>query len=369
MMKPGPRLAIFLHGFYEGGAERTILNLADEMAGLGYSVDLVAARAVGPFLSQISDRVRLVDLNASRVLFSLPALVRYIRSEDPAALLSGIDYTNIMAVLARRIAGRKNRLVIVEHNTLSQRIQGLPTLYRTLLPGLMKAVYPGADTVVAVSQGVADDLAATTGLRRSRIQIIYNPVITQDLREKAQKPLEHPWFQDGQPPVLVAVGRLTAQKDYPNLLQAFALVHQSRRVRLVILGEGEERQALEKMIQELGLAEDVSLPGFVDNPYPYMVHAAVYVLSSRWEGLPTVLIEALYCGTPIVSTDCPSGPREILKDGLFGRLAPVGNSEMLAAAIQDALDCRMPALPAESWQPYTAEKTLEQYERALFGKL
>lgn len=361
------RLAIFLHGLYEGGAERTILNLAQGMAGCGVAVDLVLARAVGPFMPQVPPEVRLIDLQAPRVMLSLPALARYLRRERPDALLSGIDYTNLIAILARRLEKQPRRLVVVEHNTLSRRVVEMPAVYRRALPALMGRVYPGSDCVVAVSQGVADDLVAMTGLRREHIQVIFNPVITPDVQQKAQELLAHPWFQPGQPPVLIAVGRLTAQKDFPTLIRAFAALRRRRAARLVILGEGEERKALEALAGELEVSADVDLPGFMANPYPYMAHGAVYVLSSQWEGLPTVLIEALYCGLPIVAADCPSGPREILQAGQFGRLVPMGDPEKLAAAIEDALDGKVPAAPAASWAPYTLEHTLDQYRQVLFG--
>ena len=365
--KSQKRIAIFLHGLYEGGAERTILNLAEGMASYGYSVDLVLAKAAGPFLSQIPDGIRMIDLKSSRVLFSLQALTRYIRKELPDAMLSAIDYTNIIALLAQRIVNKPNNLVVVEQNTLSQRKTQLPYLYRKLLPTLIRLFYPWAGCIVAVSRGVADDLAITTGLRRDDIRIINNPIITQALRKKSQEILIHPWFEPGQPPVLISVGRLSEQKDFPNLIRAFAKVRENRVARLMILGEGEDRPILEKLAKELGISDEVSMPGFVENPYPYMSNASVYVLSSKWEGLPTVLVEALYCGIPIVSTDCPSGPREILQEGLFGQLVPVGNAEILGLAIQDALDGKTPVAPPISWTPYTVENILIQYNQALFG--
>jgi glycosyltransferase involved in cell wall biosynthesis len=220
---------------------------------------------------------------------------------------------------------------------------------------------------VAVSQGVAEDLARSTGLRGDAIKVIHNPIITPSLRYKANEPFEHPWFKPGQPSVIIAVGRLTPQKDFPALISAFAKLRAYRFARLLILGEGEERNNLEKLIVELGLSDDIDMPGFVDNPYPFMKNASVFVLSSRWEGLPTVLGEALYFGVPIVSTDCRSGPREILKEGIYGRLVPVGNPDLLALAIQEALDGKVPVAPPSSWDPYTLESTLDQYAQVLFG--
>jgi len=190
-------------------------------------------------------------------------------------------------------------------------------------------------------------------------------VVRAEVWEKAQAPLDHPWFRPGQPPLLLAVGRLQMQKDYPTLIRAFAQVRQSRRARLLILGEGKERLMLEALIKKLGLEEDVSLPGFVMNPYAYMARASLFVLSSRWEGLPTVLIEALCCGTPVVSTDCPSGPREILRDGQYGQLVPVAQADALAKAIETTLADKAPNPPSESWQPYELEVVVSQYTKLL----
>lgn len=206
------------------------------------------------------------------------------------------------------------------------------------MPWLMRWVYPWADSVVAVSQGVADDLVRTLGIDATRVKVIYNPVVDETLFDKAKQPLEHPWFKQGEPPVVLAVGRLTEQKDFETLIRAFAVVRAKRVVRLLILGEGELRFQLETLVNQLGLKDDVALPGFVANPFGYMARASVFVLSSRWEGLPTVLLEAMACGAQVVSTDCPSGPREILEDGKWGLLVPVENVSTLAQAITLKLD-------------------------------
>jgi glycosyltransferase involved in cell wall biosynthesis len=206
-----------------------------------------------------------------------------------------------------------------------------------------------------------------TGIPRNLIQVIYNPVITPDLRINSQMPLEHPWFNLGEPPVILAVGSLTAQKDFPTLLKAFVQLRKIRNARLLILGEGEERTAIEALVKQLGLEQDVSLPGFVVNPYPYMFRAPVFVLSSKWEGLPTVVIEALFCGTLIVSTDCPSGPREILQDGQYGQLVPVGDSVNMAQAIENVLAGKMPHPPRECWKPFELDTVIDQYVNLLFG--
>ena len=371
MPRLNERLAVFLPGLYEGGAERVMLNLSAGMAERGYEVDMVLARAEGPYMDQVPSSVRVVELNTShcnsfRTTASLPALVRYLRREEPCGLLSGLN-ANLVALLARRLAGRSVRVVITEHNTFSFQKQSLPYWGRAVTELLVKLLYPWADKIVAVSEGVADDLAQVTGIPRDRIQVIYNPVVNQDLLQKVNSPLSDPWFEAGEPPVILAVGRLTEQKDLGMLIRAFAEVRRTCAARLLILGEGEDRQQLEGLVRRLSLERDVRLHGFTPTPYAFMARAALFVLSSRWEGLPTVLVEALACGTPVVSTDCPSGPREILRNGQYGTLVPVGDEASMARAIERSLNQKPSRPPRESWQPYTLESVLNQYLTALLG--
>ena len=345
-----------------------MLNLAKSFAERGRAVDLVLAHAEGPFLGDVPESVRLVDLKARRASTSLPALVRYLHRERPEVLLS-VMYTNIIALLARRLAGTSTRVVVCEQNTLSIDTHEGSDWRGRLMPSLCRLFYPWAQAIVAVSGGVADDLSRVTGIPRQRIQVIYNPVVTPELRDKAQVPLHHPWFASGEPAVLLAVGRLSPQKDFPTLIQAFARVRRTRRARLLILGEGEQRPELEALVKKLGLEGDACLPGFVENPYPYMTQASLFILSSRWEGLPTVLIEALQCGLPVVSTDCPSGPREILMDGKYGQLVPVGDVTALSKAIEISLAGNGHAPPPQSWRPFELDRVINQYTALLFGEL
>jgi glycosyltransferase involved in cell wall biosynthesis len=360
------RLAFHLPGLYDGGAERTILNLAKGIAGKGYAMDLVLSRAEGPYMAEIPDSVRLVDLKASRVMSSVPALVRYLHQEQPVALLSAL-YANIPALWAKRLSSYKGRVILSEQNTLSVVAADTPDLRWRIYPQLANWFYPWADDIIAVSQGVADDLAAAARLPHDRIHVIYNPIVTADLFEKSRDPLEHPWFQAGEPPVVLAVGRLTAQKDFETLIRAFAQVREKQAARLLILGDGEDRSALEDLVHQMGLQQDVGLPGFVSNPYPYMAHSAVFALSSKWEGLPTVLVEAMSLGIPLVSTDCPSGPREILRDGRYGRLVPVGDIEALGVAMLAALAGQVPRPPGESWKLFELDAVIDQYVNTLLG--
>ena len=317
-------------------------------------------------MAQIPDMVRLVDLKAPRVIGSIPALIKYLQRECPTALLSAM-FANVIALWARRLCGVPQRLVITEHNTLSSVVENKADLRWQVYPKLARWFYPWADHIVAVSNDVADDLTRVAKIPQDLIQVIYNPIVTPDLKEKSEEPLEHPWFKDGEPPVVLAVGRLTDQKAFDVLIRAFSLVRKNRPVRLLILGEGEERPVLEPMIWQLGLEQDVSLMGFVQNPYPYMARASLFVLPSRWEGLPTVLVEALYLGMPIIATDCPGGSREILRGGQFGRLVPVDAPLILAEAIEGSMSDRRSRPPKESWELFNLDFVVDRYVDVLFG--
>lgn len=333
------KIAVFLPSLQGGGAERTMLTLANGFAARGLVVDLVLSDAHGTYLADVSSGVRIVDLGCQRVFASLPRLIRYLRRERPQALLSALSHANIVAICAGFFARTGTRIVVSERATLSAILEVASSARQRLLPKLMRWLYPAADRVVAVSQGVADDLAAVLGLARDRIAVIYNPVVTAGLLQRSREPLRHRWFsaKDG-PPVVLAVGRLGAEKDFATLIRAFAKLRAQRDARLVILGEGELRDELSRLVHRLGLHEDVELPGFAANPFAFMRHASLFVLSSRTEGLPGVLIEAMACGAPVVSTECPSGPAEILENGKWGTLVPVGNVEALAEAMAATLD-------------------------------
>lgn len=331
------RIALFLQDLHGGGAERVMLLLAGGIARRGYPVDLVLVRREGAHARSIPSEIRVVELGTRRVLGSVPALVRYLRRERPKALLAALVHVNVGALLAAA-AARGIRVVVTEHNQISRNFASLTSRRLRGAYRLVPMMYRRAWGIVAVSDGVADDLAVFSGIGRERIYVINNPIVTPDIEALAAEPLDHPWAGPGAPPLFLGVGRLAPQKDFPTLVAAFALVRAGRRCRLVILGEGQERTAIEAAVFRHGVQEDVLLPGFVDNPYAWMARASVFVLSSRFEGLPTVLVEAMACGTTVVSTDCPSGPRDILDGGRYGPLVRVGDPEALAGAMRDALD-------------------------------
>ena len=360
-----PNLAIFITYLDGGGVERVLVNLAHGFVAEGLSIDLVVVKAEGSFLSLMPPEVRVVNLGAKRLLLSIPGLVQYLQQNKPQALLSAMENINVVALLSRQLAGVSTRVVVSVHNTLSQESRKTTQLTKRVAPYLARWFYPWADAVVTVSQGAAQDLV-DLGLSSECLRVIYNPVVTPELFQKALEPLEHPWFKPSSPPVILAVGRLEAQKDFPTLIRAFAKVRQQRPAKLMILGEGQDRPVLEALVQELGLELDVALPGFVYNPYGYMARAAVFVLSSLFEGLPTVLIEAMAGGTPVVSTDCKSGPAEILEQGKYGQLVPVGNINGMAEAIISTLEKpQEPVLLKQRAAEFSLEKAVSQYLQVL----
>ncbi|MBX2870317.1 MAG: glycosyltransferase, partial [Acidiferrobacterales bacterium] len=366
------KVALFLPNLDGGGAERTMLSLAKGIAERGYDVDLVLAQAEGPYLKMVPDTVRLVDLGEGvlakrlKTIKRLPALFRYLRREKPGVLLSALTEANVVALCAKTLARCPERVIVVEQNTLSQKVTKHSTGLLKWYPAFARFTYGRAYRVVGVSEGVVADLVDNIGISGKNTMVINNPGITPQTRENASQPLEHPWFQPGEPPVILSVGRLHVQKDYETLLRAFHQVRKQREARLLILGDGELRDSLENLCSSLGISDDVGLPGFVDNPQAFMAHAAVYALSSRWEGLPTVLVEALYCGPPLVATDCPSGPREILQGGKLGCLVPVQDPDALAEGIISALDGQTPVAPKDSWRTYDLETIVSQYVSLLF---
>jgi glycosyltransferase involved in cell wall biosynthesis len=361
MSKSCPDIAIFLRGLYEGGAERVMLNLARGFIKQELKVDLVLARAEGVYMAQVPPGVRVVELKAQWMPSSLPKLTKYLRRECPTTLLTALHYPCEIALWAKRISGVSTRVVVSEHNTLSQEAQRIAQTSVRLTPLAARTFYPWADGIIAVSQGVAQDLNSITGIPSERIQVIYNPVVTPELFIKAKASVEHPWFRQGEPPVILGVGRLSLQKDFSTLIRAFAQVQRERPARLVILGCGPEQVRLENLVRELNLEKEVAFLGFVQNPFAYMAKAGVFVLSSAWEGLGNVLLEAMAVGTPVVSTNCESGPAEILANGKYGSLTPVGDSQKMAEEILSVLSGNTKKVDSNWLQQFTLEACIEKY--------
>jgi glycosyltransferase involved in cell wall biosynthesis len=352
------KVALLLHDLEKGGMQAVCLNLIQAFqAQPNLDIELVLSHQTGGFAHLVPATLKTVNLNLPFALrlkyiaqLSL-ALAQYLRQSQPDVIVSNLPFVNLATLLAKFLAQSRVYTLLIEHTLpLEQALKyeenrTINPRLATILTYLMRWLYPYANHIVAPSQGMLQVLATTLNLKPHRpnnLQVIYNPVVNAHLISQAQAPLEHPWFEPNQPPVLVAVGRLTPQKDYVSLLHAFAQLRQDIPARLIILGDGEMRAELEALVQQLAIAADVALPGFVDNPYAYMSRAAAFVLSSVWETFGIVLVEALACGCPVLSTNCDYGPSEILADGQYGALVPVKNPQALAQAMKHILKSPKP---------------------------
>lgn len=362
------RVFIFRSTLADGGADRVTLTLLEQLDRARFTPELVLLRREGVLLSELPDGVPVHVLHAARVRSAWLALAALLRRERPDVLLSMTSGGNVTAALAHALAGTRTRLVVSERNTFTAARR---ERYSRWLPveALKRIAYRRADAIIAVSAGVAKDLIDALRLPPERVSVIYNPVVDDRLHASAHEDAAHPWFADGVP-VVLAAGRLIPQKDFPTLLQAFARLQTP--ARLMILGEGAQRASLEALGRTLGIAPHVQLPGFMRNPFSYMRRCAVFVLSSRFEGLPGVLIQAMACGAPVIATDCPSGPAEILQGGRAGLLVPVGDAAALAAAIDAVLGdpglrSSLSAAGTRRARDFRADAIVREYETALSG--
>lgn len=338
------RLGVFISFSGDGGVERMITNLCAEFAHHVH-VDLLALKLGGGHASRIADTVNVVELRAQHAWTAVGEVTRYLQEMRPDAMLVAKDRAGRAAIRAVRRAGSGTPVFIRLGTNLSAALERKDRLSRWLRVAPMRRVYPHAAGVIAVSEGVRQDTIRVTGLAPDRVHVIRNPVITPGIDAQAAEPVPHPWLAEKSLPVVMGMGRLTAQKGFATLLRAFARIQAERPSRLVLLGEGPkpgDRERHEALARELGVGDRVLLPGFQKNPYAWLSRADLFVLSSAWEGSPNALAEALALGIPSVSTDCPSGPHEILDGGRFGTLVPVGDDAAMAGAMLAALASPLP---------------------------
>ncbi len=320
-----------------GGLSHVMLNLMNEMAGQGLNVHILLNNPEIPELKQLHPAVKKVllgDAGGPGRIFSLAA---WLKERGPDVLFSNREPANRTSVIAKMISGSRTKVAFRVGMPMKRALQRRNLVKRWLRQSYIRFSYNRADVIIANAKGVAEDIAVVTGLPLTRINVLPNPTVSRLLFEKAGEDIDHPWLERGQPPVIMGVGRLARQKDFPTLIKAFSMVKKQTQTRLMILGEGKERAALQDLIDSLGLTDSVELYGYCPNPFALLKRAALFVLSSAWEGLPNVLIEAMALGVPVVATDCRSGPAEILDKGRYGRLVPVGNAEEMAGAILAAL--------------------------------
>ncbi|MES9943795.1 MAG: glycosyltransferase [Candidatus Thiodiazotropha sp.] len=362
-------MCLFILKFGDGGVERMMVNIARGLSLIGARVDFIVKETEAPYLHLLPPEVRIIRFQVARQKAALPKLIDYLKRYDPDILLSAKILDDQLALKAKRRHSGRTRFFLRPGTALLSRMQarGTHPLRRWLKQRQLSSLFNNADGVVAVSQGVADEVMELSAIDGDKITVIRNPTITPELYQQAEEPVDEPWLAADQPPLILGIGGLRRQKDFPTLLRAFALVRQQLPCRLMLLGQGNKEGQLLKLAQELGLGDDFRLAGFVANPYAYLKGAKLFVLSSLWEGSPNVLTEAMALGTSCVSTDCPSGPHEVTRGGEVAPLVPMGDPERLAEAMLQTL--RKPLDPQrlkEAVSDYTLEKSARGY-LAAFG--
>ena len=362
------RVAIFMptppsqHG---GGAERVMMGVADGLAQRGFAVDFLVNRMSSACWGTMPPEVRLRSLHTWRYT-CLPGLLKYIAREQPNALLTTMKSANLTALIAKKFFAPKLRLVIHQASPFSGEFGITGARQRLAMRGI-KWLMPTADAIVALNHNMAADMEEVAPRARDRVVVIHDPFDIDDIVARSRCPVEHPWLTEGRSaPVIVTAARLHPKKDLSTLLRAFAVVVKQRPARLIILGEGPELELLTDLAARLEIDQSTDFAGFKANPFPFMARADLFALSSVIEGFGGVLVQAMACGTPVVSTNCPFGPWEILADGELGRLSPVGDHEGLARSIVDTLDNPIaPERLVAGARRYSAESTIDAYVEAL----
>ena len=393
-------IALFVGSLAGGGAERVMLNLAEYFISKEYRVDLVLSKYSGPLKSYLPSGIKVVELekkswvatgiylcrlppqnwwsivnlvlvNSPSVFRRIHSFVEYLKDSRPNVVLSTLDAVNIVSLMAKSIAVVKTRFYVRQAIHFSSHTTEMNKYFdKNLMPNLLKTWYPIADKVVSVSKSMEHDFVINSGLENNLVTTIYNPLNLAKIEALSSESVDLPWLNDKKCPTLVAAGRLVEQKDFPTLIKAVRNISENEDIRLIILGAGPEWANLYALIKNLSVEEHVKLLGHQNNPYKYFARADLFVLSSIWEGMPNVLLEALACRCQIVSTNCPSGPNEILQNGKFGNLVPVGNvremQEAISAAIKSPIDKDILSARANE---FALEKIGKQYLSLLFSNL
>lgn len=315
-------------------------NLATAFSRRDVKVDIVLVKKTGPYLDELPSSVRVIELGTKRTLASLPGLMKYLRKYRPDVLLSALDNANTVAVMAKRLTRTSTRIVVSAHANLPS--PESPKLYHTKLGRfLANRTYGQADCVVAVSDLTATTVAEWAGITKDRIKVIYNPIVYDDMLLMGQSDPGHPWLPVDSMPVILGVGRLTQVKRFDTLIEAFNVLRETMRARLIILGDGPLRNQLQNLASTSPFRNDIDIYGRVDNPFAFMANANVVVLPSESESFGNVLVEAMAMGTSIVSTAC-GGPEEILENGRYGALVPIGDAKKMSEAIMSVIKCPTP---------------------------
>jgi glycosyltransferase involved in cell wall biosynthesis len=356
-------LAIVVKDLTGGGAARAMVKLANGLV-VRHRVDMVLVKATGPYLDELSPLVRVVDLNARRTITAIPAMIRYLRGQQPQAVLSALRHINVMSIVSRALSLARCCLIVTERNMVALSAASTPRRRDRLFFFLIPLLYRMADGVVAIARDIHDELLGRFRLPAHKLHLIYNPIVSEEMIERAAELVDEQWFHDDAPTVL-AVGRLFEHKNHSVLLRAFASAAEEDSARLLILGEGPERARLEALALELGIEHRLDMPGFVPNVYKFMSRSDLLVHTSRWEGLPGVLIEALACEVPIVAVDSPGGVSEVLEAGRYGRLVPSDDFDALVGAIREGLHGKIPSPSRTAWIRFEQGAVVAEYEALL----
>ncbi|MDB5266116.1 MAG: hypothetical protein JWM39_829 [Parcubacteria group bacterium] len=382
------KIALCISAFHAGGGERVMITVANELAARGHSIDLLVLKSVGPYASHVTSSVRVIPLDASRMLFSLPKLVSYLKDQKPNSLMALDEYSHLLSLAARYISKSDTRIVLRVGNMFTEVFKRYEGIKGRTLEFLIRRWYRYADGIIAVSQGVKDDIVALTHIASEHVTVIYHPKDIVRIQALAEEPVDFAWIANKTVPVFIASGRLNAQKNFPLLLRAFARVQNDMPSRLIILGAGREEEALRNIVRELRIENEVSFSGYIDNPYAWLAKGTVFVSTSLWEGMPNALIEAMICGLPVISSDCASGPREVLapdtdyrarrtagwEEAEYGILTAVNDEQALVEAMQklgsdEILRATYAKKGIERGRDFSMETILPAYEKALGASL
>lgn len=362
------RISFFIPSLSFGGIEANTIRLAKAFYNEGNIVDIVVVNSKNDYKERIPNGINIVDLDCDKLIFSLPKIIKYIKEKKPIALISASEGVNIITAIAKQfVKNTPTKIIISVRTHLSTEYKESNSRIKRIFPILSRFFYPGVDSIVAVSKGVANDIEQLLNIPIEDINVIYNPIVDESIADLSNEIIDHPIFQKNRNyKIILGAGRLTKQKDFKTLIYAFNEVRKTINSKLVIIGEGNERKNLEKTIKELEIENEVALIGFVQNPYPYMKNSDVFVLSSIWEGFGNVIVEAMATGTNVVSTNCQSGPSEILDNGKYGKLVEVGDYNQLSDSIIKMIeDPKSEKFIKERAYFFSVESTLNEYQKLI----
>lgn len=341
MINPMPKkIVILLPNLGGGGAERMMSNLALKFFEWGHHVEIVLCKKEGIYLERIPQAIKITELNSYHVLPTALKFRKYLKSNNPQYVIAALEYTNAAAVLANLINRKKVKVMASVRCNISDAIKSISFINKLYIKFLIRFFYPKANTLVAISNGVAQDLSKISGIPLKDIKVIYNPAFDWPVIDMAlSNEYTHPWLEEKTHKTIIGVGRLMKQKDFITLIKAIQfLLISDKSYKLLILGEGKEENYLNTYIFQNELTDSIEIISFKKNPFVFIAKADVFVLSSIYEGFGNVVVEALACGTQVVATDCPSGPAEILENGKYGFLTPVGDEKAMAKNIEKAIE-------------------------------